>query len=97
MFDLTSLRTGIMAGSPCPIEIMRRVINDMHCREITIAYGLTEASPVVTQTRAEDPVAVKVGTVGRELPPLKCKSGLPKRGRNVLSGSRVNSVAAATT
>ncbi len=73
MFDLTSLRTGIMAGSPCPIEIMRRVINDMHCRDITIAYGLTEASPVATQTRADDPIEVKVGTVGRELPNIEVK------------------------
>jgi fatty-acyl-CoA synthase len=88
MFDLTSLRTGIMAGSPCPIEIMRRVINDMHCREITIAYGLTEASPVVTQTRAEDPVAVKVGTVGRELPGIEVQIRSPETGQECAFGKQ---------
>jgi fatty-acyl-CoA synthase len=73
MFDLSSLRTGIMAGSPCPIEVMKRVITDMHCKDITIAYGLTEASPVMTQTRTEDPIEVKVGTVGRELPGIEVR------------------------
>ncbi len=82
MFDLTSLRTGIMAGSPCPIEIMRRVVGDMHCREITIAYGLTEASPVITQTRTDDPLEVKVGTVGRELPNIEVKIWDPRTGRD---------------
>ncbi|RKD25096.1 AMP-binding protein [Ammoniphilus oxalaticus] len=64
-YDLSSLRTGIMAGSPCPIEVMRRVVNDMGIRDITIAYGLTEASPVVTQTRIEDSIERRVSTVGR--------------------------------
>jgi fatty-acyl-CoA synthase len=68
MFDTSSLRTGIMAGSPCPIEVMRQVISEMHMTEITICYGLTESSPVMTQTRADDPIEVKVNTVGRELP-----------------------------
>ncbi|MDL2229866.1 AMP-binding protein [Treponema sp. OttesenSCG-928-L16] len=68
MFDTSSLRTGIMAGSPCPMEVMKRVIEDMHASEITIAYGLTESSPVMAQTRTDDPIEVKVGTVGRELP-----------------------------
>ncbi|QQO09893.1 AMP-binding protein [Breznakiella homolactica] len=68
MFDTASLRTGIMAGSPCPMEVMRQVIDDMHASEITIAYGLTESSPVMTQTRTDDPIEVKVSTVGRELP-----------------------------
>ena len=68
MFDTTSLRTGIMAGSPCPMEVMKRVIGEMHMSEVTIAYGLTESSPVMTQTRVDDPIEVKVGTVGRELP-----------------------------
>src|SRR6185437_13389359 len=53
-FDLRSLRTGIMSGSPCPVEVMRRVVSEMHCRELTIAYGQTEASPVITQTTTED-------------------------------------------
>jgi fatty-acyl-CoA synthase len=68
MFDLGSLRTGIMAGSPCPIETMRQVIDQMHMKEITICYGLTESSPVMTQTRYDDTLEVKVETVGRALP-----------------------------
>ncbi|MDR2516773.1 MAG: AMP-binding protein [Spirochaetaceae bacterium] len=68
MFDLSSLRTGIMAGSPCPVETMRQVIEQMNMREITICYGLTESSPVMTQTRYDDGLEVKVETVGRALP-----------------------------
>jgi fatty-acyl-CoA synthase len=68
MFDLSSLRTGIMAGSPCPIETMRQVIDQMHMSEVTICYGLTESSPVMTQTRYDDSLEVKVETVGRALP-----------------------------
>jgi fatty-acyl-CoA synthase len=68
MFDLMSLRTGIMAGSPCPIETMRQVIDRMHMKEVTICYGLTESSPVMTQTRYDDSLEVKVETVGRALP-----------------------------
>jgi fatty-acyl-CoA synthase len=66
MFDLTSLRTGIMAGSPCPIETMRQVIDRMHASEMTIAYGLTEASPVFTQTTTDDTLERKCETVGRK-------------------------------
>jgi fatty-acyl-CoA synthase len=65
MFDLTSLRTGIMAGSPCPVETMRQVIDRMHASEMTIAYGLTEASPVFTQTTTDDTLERKCETVGR--------------------------------
>jgi len=68
MFDLSSLRTGIMAGSPCPIETMRQVIDQMYMKEVTICYGLTEASPVTTQTRYDDEIEVKVATVGRAMP-----------------------------
>jgi fatty-acyl-CoA synthase len=68
MFDLKSLRTGIMAGSPCPIESMKQVMEEMHMTEVTICYGLTESSPVMAQTRFDDPLTVKVETVGRELP-----------------------------
>jgi fatty-acyl-CoA synthase len=67
-FDLESLRTGIMAGSPCPIEVMRAVVDKMGARDITIAYGLTEASPVITQTRTSDNLEHRVGTVGTTLP-----------------------------
>jgi fatty-acyl-CoA synthase len=71
--DLSSLRTGIMAGSPCPIEVMRQVVDRMGAREVTIAYGLTEASPVITQTTADDPLDLRVETVGRPLPGLEVK------------------------
>ena len=71
LFDTRSLRTGIMAGSPCPIEAMKQVIDKMHMTEITICYGLTEASPVMTQTRTDDSLEVKVATVGRELPGIE--------------------------
>jgi len=71
--DLSSLRTGIMAGSPCPIEIMKRVIHDMGASEMTIAYGQTEASPVVTQTRTDDPIDLRVETVGQPIPGVEAK------------------------
>jgi fatty-acyl-CoA synthase len=72
-FDLTTLRTGIMAGSPCPIEVMKKVISQMHASEITIAYGQTESSPVITQTRTDDPIELRVATVGRSLPDVETK------------------------
>ncbi len=72
-FDLTSLRSGIMAGSNCPIEVMKKVINQMHAGEITIAYGQTESSPVITQTRTDDPIELRVATVGRALPDVEVK------------------------
>lgn len=71
--DLSSLRTGIMAGSPCPVEIMRRVTTSMGAREITIGYGQTEASPLITQTKYDDPIELRVGTVGRPLPGIEVK------------------------
>lgn len=71
MFDLSSLRTGIMAGSPCPMDIMRKVIDKMNMKDITIAYGLTEASPVMTQTTTDDSVEKRVTTVGKELPGIE--------------------------
>jgi fatty-acyl-CoA synthase len=72
-FDLSSLRTGVMAGAPCPIEIMRRAIRDMHLTEITICYGMTETSPVSTQTRIGDSLDQQVGTVGRPHPHVEIK------------------------
>jgi fatty-acyl-CoA synthase len=71
--DLSSLRTGIMAGSPCPIETMKRVTHEMGAREITIGYGQTEASPLITQTRTDDPIELRVGTVGRPIPGVEAK------------------------
>ncbi len=72
-FDLTTLRTGIMAGSNCPIEVMKKVNSDMHASEITIAYGQTESSPVITQTRTDDALELRVATVGRSLPDVETK------------------------
>jgi fatty-acyl-CoA synthase len=72
-YDLSSLRTGIMAGSPCPIETMRRVVSEMHMEEVTICYGMTETSPVSTQTDADDPLEKRVGTVGRVHPHVEVK------------------------
>ncbi|HLJ10226.1 MAG TPA: AMP-binding protein [Planctomycetaceae bacterium] len=79
--DLGSLRTGVMAGSPCPLEVMQRVIGDLGATEITIAYGLTEASPVITQTRTNDPIDLRVGTVGRPLPGFEVRLIDPSSGR----------------
>ncbi|QUW23798.1 AMP-binding protein [Sporosarcina sp. Marseille-Q4063] len=72
-YDTSSLRTGIMAGSTCPIEVMRRVINDMGASEITICYGQTETSPVFLQTRTDDPIEKKVATVGQPHPNVEVK------------------------
>lgn len=71
--DLSSLRTGIMSGSPCPIEIMKRVTQEMGAREMTTGYGQTEASPLITQCRTDDPIELRVGTVGRPLPGVEAK------------------------
>jgi len=78
--SLKSLRTGIMAGSPCPIELMRKVTSDMGASQLTIGYGQTEASPLVTQTRANDSLELRVGTVGRALPGVEVKVIDPETG-----------------
>jgi len=85
-FDLTTLRTGIMAGSPCPIEVMKKVIDQMHAREITICYGLTECSPVTNQTATDDSLEVRCGTVGRPLPYVEVKIIDPETGKTVPMG-----------
>jgi len=87
MFDLSSLRTGIMAGSPCPMEIMKRVIADMKCRDITIAYGLTEGSPVMTQTSTDDPIELRVSTVGQRLPGIEVRIVTPETNTEVPPGT----------
>ncbi|MFE8011636.1 AMP-binding protein [Streptomyces antibioticus] len=72
-YDLSTLRTGIMAGSPCPVEVMKRVVSEMNMAEVSIAYGMTETSPVSTQTRREDDLEHRTGTVGRVLPHIEVK------------------------
>ncbi|MCM3584157.1 AMP-binding protein [Mesobacillus maritimus] len=72
-YDLSTLRTGVMAGSNCPVEVMKNVMNKMNISEITICYGQTESSPVITQTRTDDPVELRVETVGRALPNVEVK------------------------
>ena len=86
-FDLSSLRTGIMAGAPCPIEVMKRVRSAMHMAEVTIACGMTETSPVSTQTAVDDPLEKRVGTVGRVHPHLEVKIIDPATGAIVPRGT----------
>ena len=85
-YDLNSLRTGIMAGSPCPVEVMRQVIDRMHMEDVTIAYGMTETSPVSTQTGADDPLERRVSTVGRVHPHVEVKVVEPESGRALPRG-----------
>jgi fatty-acyl-CoA synthase len=100
-FSFENLRTGIMAGSPCPVKVMKQVVNEMNMREITITYGLTEASPGCTQTTTDDPIEARVSTVGRAFPFVetkiidsetgkKCPPGVPgefmARGYNIMKG-----------
>jgi fatty-acyl-CoA synthase len=86
-FDLSSLRTGIMAGSPCPEKVMRNVIERMNMDGVTICYGMTETSPVSTQTTAEDELDRRVGTVGRVHPHVEVKIVAPETGRTVERGN----------
>jgi len=85
-FDLSSLRTGIMAGSPCPVEVMRKVIERMHMDEVTICYGMTETSPVSTQTGAGDELERRVSTVGRVHPHVEVRIADPETGRTLPCG-----------
>jgi fatty-acyl-CoA synthase len=87
-FDLSHMRTGIMAGSPCPTDVMRRVIDDMHMDEVTIAYGMTETSPVSTQTSTSDSVHHRVTTVGRVMPHIESKVVDPTSGETLPRGER---------
>ncbi len=87
-FDLSSLRTGIMAGSPCPIEVMKRVQSEMNMREVTIAYGMTETSPVSCQSSTTTPLDKRVSTVGLVQPHLEIKIIDPDSGRTVPIGVR---------
>jgi len=82
-FDFSSLRTGIMAGSPCPIKVMRQVIERMNMGDVTICYGLTEGSPVMTQTRVDDDISKRVETVGRSMPEIEVRVVDPETGKEV--------------
>ncbi|GAA1347627.1 AMP-binding protein [Saccharothrix algeriensis] len=86
-YDLSSLRTGIMAGSPCPVEVMKQVVERMGMREVSICYGMTETSPVSTQTRRDDSLDRRVSTVGRVGPHLEVKVVDPENGRTVPRGT----------
>ena len=86
-YDLSTLRTGIMAGSPCPVEVMKRVVAEMHMAEVTIAYGMTETSPVSTQTRRDDDLERRVSTVGSVHPHVEVKVVDPKNGLTVPRGT----------
>jgi fatty-acyl-CoA synthase len=85
-YDLSSLRTGIMAGSPCPVEVMKRVVAEMHMTEVAICYGMTETSPVSTMTRRDDGLDRRTETVGRVLPHLESKVVDPATGRPLPRG-----------
>ncbi|TDL31864.1 AMP-binding protein [Jeotgalibacillus sp. S-D1] len=85
-YDTSTLRTGIMAGSPCPIEVMKKVINDMGADEITICYGQTESSPVITQTTSHDAIEKRVATVGKPHPHVEVKIIDPVTGEEVPAG-----------
>jgi len=87
-YDLSALRTGIMAGSPCPVEVMKQVQAQMHMHEVAIAYGMTETSPVSTQTRIGAPLAKQVGTVGQVHPHVQIKIVDPQTGQVVPVGER---------
>ena len=87
-FDLTSLRTGIMAGSPCPVDVMRRVVAEMHCPEITIGYGQTESSPLITMSEVDDDLETRVSTVGRAAAETEVKIVAPGSGATLEIGER---------
>lgn len=86
-YDLSTLRTGIMAGSPCPVEVMKRVVAEMNMAEVSICYGMTETSPVSTQTRRDDDLERRTGTVGRVLPHVEVKITDPASGLTVERGT----------
>ncbi|MDB5958146.1 AMP-binding protein [Ramlibacter sp.] len=86
-FDLSSLRTGIMAGSPCPIEVMKRVVNEMHMNEVTIAYGMTETSPVSCQSSTDTPLDKRVSTVGQVQPHLEVRIADPETGSTLATAT----------
>ena len=95
-FDFTSLRTGMMSGAPCPVELMKRVLNEMHIGELVIAYGQTETSPVVTMSDAGDSIEIRVNTVGRPMPQTEIQVISAIDGERLPIGSRAKSAYADT-
>ena len=89
-YDLTSLRTGIMAGAPCPVEVMRRVISEMHMTEVTIGYGMTETSPISFQSSTDDPLDRRVSTVGSVQPHLRSEDHRRQRSHRPGRHGRAN-------
>jgi fatty-acyl-CoA synthase len=87
-FDFSTLRTGIMAGSPCPVRVMREVMGRLNAREITICYGLTETSPVITQTRTDDDIRRRTETVGKVMPGIELRIVDPDTGKAVGPGTQ---------
>ena len=87
-YDLTSLRTGMMSGAPCPVELMKRVLEEMHCGELVIAYGQTETSPVVTMSDADDSIEIRVKTVGRAMPQTEIQIASMATGEPVTYGEQ---------
>lgn len=88
MFDLSTLRTGIMAGAPCPIETMNEVMNKMHLSELIIVYGLTESSPGMTATRTYDAPQIRCTTVGKAYPAVEVKVANPETGEELKPGEQ---------
>ena len=87
-YDLTSLRTGMMSGAPCPVELMKRVLGEMHCGELVIAYGQTETSPVVTMSDAADTIEIRVNTVGRAMPQTEIQIASRVTGETLPAGEQ---------
>ena len=87
-YDYSTLRTGLMSGSPCPVKVMRQVVEEMNMSEITIAYGQTEASPVCTQTTVDDPLEIRVSTVGKTLPCMETKIWCPETKKTLGPGKQ---------
>ena len=87
-YDLSSLRTGMMAGAPCPVEVMKRVMGEMHCPELTIGYGQTESAPVVTMSAIDDPVELRVSTIGKALPCTEMKIASVLDGETLQAGEQ---------
>jgi fatty-acyl-CoA synthase len=87
-FELTSLRTGVMAGAPCPIEVMKRVVSEMHCPEMVVGYGQTESTPIITMSRVDDEVEVRCTTVGCALPETEVRIASPVTGQTVPVGEQ---------